>query len=72
MTKRTKSPQPTADGAFAIGTSLLTEKLERLSALAADHFNTDPDDLNWGHVGSLRYIEGLVAQALEHAEQLAR
>ena len=29
--------------------------LVRLQALSADHFNIDPDDVHWGHVGSLDY-----------------
>lgn len=29
--------------------------LERLAALSADHFGTDPEEVNWGHVGSLEH-----------------
>lgn len=27
--------------------------LERLTALSDDHFNTNPDEIHWGHVGTL-------------------
>ena len=27
--------------------------LARLTALSEDHFNTNPDEINWGHVGTL-------------------
>jgi hypothetical protein len=27
--------------------------IERLAALSEEHFNVDPDALNWGHVGTL-------------------
>ncbi len=27
--------------------------LERLRALSDDHFNVAPDDIDWGHVGTL-------------------
>ena len=31
--------------------------LERLSALSDDHFNSAPDDVDWGHVDTLaRYV----------------
>ncbi len=32
--------------------------LARLQALSDDHFNAAPDEVNWGHVGTLgRYAE---------------
>ena len=32
--------------------------LARLQALSDDHFNAHPDEVNWGHVGTLeRYVE---------------
>ena len=36
--------------------------LDRLQDLSADHFDTDPDTINWGHVGTLSH----------HAELLKR
>lgn len=34
--------------------------LERLRALSADHFNVDPDEVHWGHVGTLdHYLAAL-------------
>ena len=34
--------------------------LARLQALSDDHFNAAPDEVNWGHVGTLeRYAEHL-------------
>jgi hypothetical protein len=34
--------------------------LERLTALSAEHFNAAPDDVTWGHVGTLGgYLERL-------------
>ncbi len=29
--------------------------LERLTTLSAEHFNVLPDEVNWGHVGTLEY-----------------
>lgn len=32
--------------------------LQRLAALSDDHFGVEPDDVDWGHVGTLgRYAE---------------
>ena len=32
--------------------------LERLQTLSGDHFGYSPDDINWGHVGTLtHYVE---------------
>ncbi|MFZ5700633.1 MAG: hypothetical protein ACOY4P_04660 [Pseudomonadota bacterium] len=29
--------------------------LERLAALSADHFECSPEEVNWGHVGTLEH-----------------
>lgn len=29
--------------------------LERLTALSAEHFNLHPDEVTWGHVGTLEH-----------------
>jgi len=49
--------------------------LERLAALSADHFETSPDEINWGHVGTLnhyraklREITDMAFNEGEHAE----
>jgi len=41
--------------------------LERLKGLSDDHFNTHPDEVNWGHVGSLNYHAGLLRQITDSA-----
>ncbi len=41
--------------------------LDRLKKLSDDHFNADPDDVNWGHVGDL----GRYAQILKGATDIA-
>ena len=33
----------------------IDDMLARLQTLSDEHFNTDPDDLNWGDVGTLAY-----------------
>ncbi|PRX29946.1 hypothetical protein SAMN05216257_10935 [Meinhardsimonia xiamenensis] len=34
----------------------IDEMLARLQALSDEHFNVGPDEVNWGHVGSLGHI----------------
>jgi hypothetical protein len=41
--------------------------LERLTALSADHFDAHPDEINWGHVGTLNHYAGLLRQISDSA-----
>jgi len=41
--------------------------LERLTALSADHFDAHPDEINWGHVGSLNNYASLLRQISDSA-----
>ena len=53
----------------------IDEMLARLSSLSDDHFNAHPDEINWGHVGTLnhyraklREITDMAFHEGEHAE----
>ena len=41
--------------AFIARKAEIDTMLERLAALSADHFDTSPDEINWGHVGTLNH-----------------
>lgn len=41
--------------AFITKTSEIDFMLSRLAALSADHFNARPDEVTWGHVGTLEH-----------------
>ena len=41
--------------------------LGRLKALSDDHFNVDPDDINWGHVGTLAHYAELLKRITDSA-----
>ena len=41
--------------------------LARLTALSADHFDTSPEETNWGHVGTLGYYASLLKQITDMA-----
>lgn len=50
-------------------------RLERLQGASDDHFDTHPDDVNWGHVGDLASINDKLRELTdqifhegEHAE----
>ena len=44
--------------AFIARKTEIDAMLERLRALSEDHFNVAPDDIDWGHVGTLAdYVE---------------
>jgi hypothetical protein len=41
--------------------------LARLTALSDDHFNTHPDEINWGDVGTLNHYASLLSQITDSA-----
>ena len=43
--------------------------LRRLTELSADHFGVEPDDVDWGHVGTLAHYAQLLHQLSDSAFQ---
>ena len=41
--------------------------LERIAALSADHFDVSPDDVHWGHVGTLAHYAELLKRITDSA-----
>ena len=41
--------------------------LERLESLSEDHFKNHPDEIHWGHVGTLKHYAGLLRQITDSA-----
>ena len=73
MTNTPNKPQ--AIDAFIARKAEIDAMLERIKALSDDHFNTSPDEINWGHVGTLnhyraklREITDMAFNEGEHAE----
>ena len=61
--------------AFIAKKAEIDTMLARLVALSADHFNTNPDTLHWGHVGNLEFYASQIRRVTnaafregEHAE----
>jgi hypothetical protein len=74
MTRRAQDNTKALD-AFLAAKFEMDAMLERLAALSADHFETSPDEINWGHVGTLnhyraklREITDMAFNEGEHAE----
>ena len=74
MTRRTQDNTKALD-AFIAAKTEIDAMLQRLTALSADHFETHPDEVNWGHVGTenhyrdrLREITDSAFKEGEHAE----
>lgn len=45
----------------------IDEMLARLQALSADHFNSHPDKINWGDVGTLEHYASLLKRITDSA-----
>jgi hypothetical protein len=56
-----------AFGAFLTAKNEIDSMLERLTSLSTDHFETSPDEINWGHVGTLNHYSSLLRQITESA-----
>ncbi len=41
--------------------------LERIKALSDDHFDASPDEINWGHVGTLAHYAELLKRITDAA-----
>ena len=67
MTPRRKTDNTKAPEAFLTAKTEIDTMLARLVALSDDHFDTHPDVVNWGHVGSLNHYAGLLRQITDGA-----
>ena len=45
----------------------IDERLARLASLSDDHFNAHPDEINWGHVGTLEHYANLLKRITDSA-----
>ena len=53
--------------AFVAKKAEIDERLARLQALSDDHFNSHPDEINWGDVGTLEHYAGLLKRITDSA-----
>jgi hypothetical protein len=64
-----RSNREQALDAFMARKDEIDTMLARLTALSADHFETSPEEINWGHVGNLGHYASLLQQITDMAFQ---
>ena len=67
MTTRRSTDSTKALDAFMAAKVEIDLMLNRLKALSDDHFETHPDEIHWGHVGTLKHYAGLLRQITDSA-----
>jgi hypothetical protein len=65
MTKRHDNTR--ALDAFLARKAEIDTMLDRLKALSDEHFNWSPDEIDWGHVGTLAYYAELLKRITDSA-----
>ena len=58
---------PEALNAFLAAKHEIDGMLERLATLSADHFETSPDEIHWGHVGTLNHYRAKLREITDSA-----
>ena len=67
MQKQIAKSKEEALVAFVSKKAEIDEMLTRLQALSDDHFNYSPDEVDWGHVGTLGYYAELLKRVTDSA-----
>ena len=67
MTTRRATDNTKALDAFMTTKLQIDTMLERLKALSDDHFDTHPDEINWGHVGTLNHYRAKLREISDSA-----
>ncbi len=62
MTRKPARTNDAALAAFIAKKAEIDAMLARLQAFSEDHFGADPDQVNWGDLGSLEYRAHLLKQ----------
>ena len=66
MTRRATDNSNALD-AFLAAKFEIDVMLERLAALSEDHFDTNPDEIDWGHVGTLNHYRDRLREITDSA-----
>ena len=66
MTSRATDNSKALD-AFLAAKFEIDAMLERLAALSADHFEVHPEEINWGHVGTLNHYSAKLREITDSA-----
>ena len=66
MTRRATDSSKALD-AFLAAKAEIDTMLARLAALSADHFEASPDEITWGHVGTLNHYRAKLREITDSA-----
>ena len=66
-TRRATAPNDKALESFLATKRRIDDMLARIQTLSADHFDTDPDAIHWGDVGTLNHYSSLLRQITDSA-----
>ena len=66
-TRRATATYDKALNAFLAAKIEIVGMLARLKTLSDDHFETHPDEINWGHVGTLNHYARLLRRITDSA-----
>ena len=66
-TRRATASNEKALDAFMTTKFQIDAMLERLKSLSDDHFETSPEEINWGDVGTLNHYASLLRQITDSA-----
>jgi len=69
MTTRRSTDNSEALDAFMTTKFQIDAMLERLKTLSGDHFETHPDEINWGDVGTLNHYGSVLRQITDSASK---
>ena len=67
MNTRRATDNSKALNAFVAAKIEIDGMLARLKTLSDDHFDTHPDEINWGDVGTLNHYASLLRQITDSA-----
>lgn len=65
--EKARRNQEAALAAFIEKKAEIDAMLARLQRLSVDHFNAHPDEINWGHVGTLEHYASLMKRITDSA-----
>ena len=64
---RTAAPNDKALESFLAAKARVDQMLARIQTLSDDHFDTDPNAVHWGDVGTLNHYSSLLRQITDIA-----
>ena len=65
--RRATAPNEKALESFLAAKARIDQMLARIQALSDEHFETDPDAVHWGDVGTLNHYSSLLRQITDSA-----